>query len=157
MRFRVPVHMIAALAAGLGAGAALAAGDAEVQSDPGTQAVIDDHGNLIVYHASGYKQIIVGGAGVLERSGVTVDELFEEVPHNNGGLAIITPGDAGTEAPDGVNLIRPAAEEGAPIVHDGKCYPGTTAVVQRNGGHKGRHGKHFRSGSVAIVVVQHKC
>ncbi len=84
----------------------------------GTSAHTDEFNNLVVNHATGYKQIIVGGALVLKRAGVAPEDLFKPAPESAPAAAdtpTVIYGDGSRQvASGGVNITRP------PIVHYGR-------------------------------------
>jgi hypothetical protein len=135
MRFGVRVLASASLIGAIAAGSielSQAESSAQAEIAPAqTRASIDDNGNLIVYHASGYKQIIIGGGDVLERRGVSVDELFSTPAAANHSDSIIYPGNARSMSSNSVVVIRPPVNEEPAVVY-GDCIYGTAVVRGRS-------------------------
>lgn len=78
---------------------------------PTDRAETDEFGNLVVYRASGYKQIIVGGAMVLRRAGVEAEDLFkpapDSVPDYSDSPSVIYFDGSERRSDSGVVIVRP--------------------------------------------------
>ena len=88
---------------------------AEPKPDPAppaeSRAETDQFGNLVVHHGTGYKQIIVGGAMVLRRAGVSPEDLFKPAPDTvrSGGKSpsVIYFDGSERSSNNGVVIVRP--------------------------------------------------
>jgi hypothetical protein len=135
MRFGVRVLAMTAFSAAI---AASSTGMSRAESSgglsagkPETRVEIDGRGNLIVNHASGYKQIIVGGAAVLERNGVGIDELFDTPAADDESPSIIRLGDGDAVSAGSVTVIRRPVNAD-PVNFYGDCVYGTAVVRGRS-------------------------
>lgn len=103
----------------------------EDRHPPRAHANTDAYDNLVVYHGSGYKQIILGGALILRRTGVGADDLFRSArqdPAADDGPSIIYLDGARRASSSGATIIRPP-QPSTRVVVVGECV-GKAVVVR---------------------------